>query len=296
MNLAFPSFRGPRPNRGFTLIEVLVVVAIIALLVAILLPSLQRAREQTRSVMCQAHLKEFGHAMSMYLMDFKDRLPGPVHPAMLKYVHNTSEAQKRFYLPTLLRRYFSSSAGSGAMADAIASCPSFPVADSAFPLSVWGVDNNPFHYTLNSWTNTKPEQYYFGFTHAGIADFTAWYNTYCNTSARCNLYGPKRWSRVNLPAKEYAIADAFMRPFWESAASGLPRGSWPREDESTGNSGGTSTIRRLPLSPYHLGTGWEQRGATWEYKGRTNILFFDWHVESVRSFPRFHFNRDPGQL
>ncbi|MBI4580927.1 MAG: type II secretion system protein [Planctomycetes bacterium] len=43
---------------GFTLIEVLVVVAIIALLVSILLPSLKAAREQARSAVCLSNLKQ----------------------------------------------------------------------------------------------------------------------------------------------------------------------------------------------------------------------------------------------
>ena len=51
---------------GFTLIELLVVVSIIALLVAILLPSLESAREQAKLVVCAANQKSLGLAMSLY--------------------------------------------------------------------------------------------------------------------------------------------------------------------------------------------------------------------------------------
>lgn len=63
-----------RRSTGFTLIEVLVVVAIIALLVAILLPSLARAREQTRATICQTNLKQLMTAQSIYVAEYK-KLP-----------------------------------------------------------------------------------------------------------------------------------------------------------------------------------------------------------------------------
>ncbi len=66
---------GRRP-RGFTLIEVLVVVAIIALLVSILLPSLRRVREQARELACGANLSQIGKGMIMYANTQKEFIPG----------------------------------------------------------------------------------------------------------------------------------------------------------------------------------------------------------------------------
>lgn len=59
---------------AFTLIELLVVIAIIALLISILLPSLQGAREQSRAVVCGAHLRAVGQGVLTYATDY-DSLP-----------------------------------------------------------------------------------------------------------------------------------------------------------------------------------------------------------------------------
>jgi prepilin-type N-terminal cleavage/methylation domain-containing protein len=58
-----------RIYRGFTLIELLVVIAVIALLLAILLPTLRKAKELTKRTVCQANLKQIALAWNMYLDD-----------------------------------------------------------------------------------------------------------------------------------------------------------------------------------------------------------------------------------
>jgi len=60
---------------GFTLIELLVVISIVALLMAILLPTLSRARKQARAVACQAKLRQWGLVFSMYVDDSDRQYP-----------------------------------------------------------------------------------------------------------------------------------------------------------------------------------------------------------------------------
>jgi type II secretion system protein G len=61
-------------QRGFTLIEMMIVVAIIAILVSILVPNFVRARAQAQTSACESNLKEIATAIELYQTD-NDRYP-----------------------------------------------------------------------------------------------------------------------------------------------------------------------------------------------------------------------------
>lgn len=70
-----PTALRPAICRAFTLVELLVVIGIIALLISVLLPALNKAREEANLVKCQANLRSIGQAMQIYVDVYKGLLP-----------------------------------------------------------------------------------------------------------------------------------------------------------------------------------------------------------------------------
>lgn len=67
-------WRRPRPC-GFSLVELLVVIAIIAILAALLLPTLRSAKTQAQAIQCLSQLKQFSCAWNLYADDHDGRIP-----------------------------------------------------------------------------------------------------------------------------------------------------------------------------------------------------------------------------
>jgi len=82
----------PNRTRGFTLVELLVVIGIIALLISILLPSLNKARETANRVKCAANLKAIGNSLLLYSNDARGAYP--------RVIYNLSLANSGTLVPT----------------------------------------------------------------------------------------------------------------------------------------------------------------------------------------------------
>ncbi|MFM7922743.1 MAG: DUF1559 domain-containing protein, partial [Planctomycetaceae bacterium] len=80
-----------RGRRGFTFLELLAVVAVIAVLVALLLPAIQAAREQSRLISCQNNLRQLGIALGQYQFLHRTLPPGAVAVTLPVHVENAPE-------------------------------------------------------------------------------------------------------------------------------------------------------------------------------------------------------------
>jgi prepilin-type N-terminal cleavage/methylation domain-containing protein/prepilin-type processing-associated H-X9-DG protein len=100
-----------RGSPGFTLVELLVVIGIIAVLIAILVPALSKAREQSRITACKSNLRGIGQGLFLYANTFRDKLPnanptgtwktyGPTNELLTYFARDTVNNTLIFYCPS----------------------------------------------------------------------------------------------------------------------------------------------------------------------------------------------------
>ena len=166
------------PKHHFTLIELLIVIAIIAILAAMLMPALQKARESARTVGCTNNFKQIGLANHNYMMAHDDWIV----PAQLAY-----QGDSWFQLLVPHGAILKSVNRAGTKGSTFA-CPSEPV---------------PF-----GWTKVNGTQVEFGYTHylvnaylTGRPYSTAEYNDNCWT----------KLSRLRTPGKTLLASESIQK-------------------------------------------------------------------------------------
>jgi len=145
-------------SHAFTLVELLVVVGIVAVLVAILLPALNKAREAAKSTACLSNLRQFGQISALYTVDSN----GYLFPC--RYEARSAIGAKQMILTEILEKYIPYRNAAGNFTDmskrdrTIYTCPSgIAIAGNASSLVVtYGFNKGPHtHWQYNS--SDKPK-------------------------------------------------------------------------------------------------------------------------------------------
>lgn len=233
-----------RRHAAFTLVELLVVVGIIAVLVAILLPALSRARQAANSIACQSNLRQIGLALLLYTDGNKGKYP---------YCQNSSGNQWFPALSAVL------TGQDGAPYAQVFKCPSVVL------------EGGDVHYTVHS--NLFPDA-----THLNDPNWRLRAGTVAEMQKRGTetvlVFDAAQMDNGNADAHGWAV-DGIWDFYDESPDNYVVPWIWPDgmdTDGSAGSMGYQCQVR------YRHGITGAARGNT---SRRANFLFGDGHVGNL---------------
>jgi prepilin-type N-terminal cleavage/methylation domain-containing protein len=252
-------------SKGFTLVELLVVIGIIAVLIGILLPALSKARKQAKVVACASNIRQLSLALIMYTNEAKGRFLPDWHDSGVPMWH------------TLLRPYYGKRwdpAVDKNIQDPVLLCPEANIYKDLFvsggPTSLWGQPFIPYFTTHST----------FGQIYSSYGLNTYIMDNIADQIANNKALDPKRWAvSVGTFAK---LGGARRVPIFFDCAQRDAAPSKPSE-------AGVFTPQNLAY--------WIPHPAQTDYKGKmgeicmprhgliVNVGFQDGSVQSVRLSP-----------
>ncbi len=308
-------------TRGFTLIEVLVVVAILVLLAAILAPAMGSAREAGRATVCLSNLNQIGQALQMYTQDNASFLPGPTGPMLFRTNTDLRRVDPRVRewaqrnLSYRLIPYAGIANQRANAFDAISVCPSsdrvplVPVNGGLLPpmnrrcyyiANTAGVEHEISNPLVRPWYATNPVNYF------GYLRYSDDPDRWPEFERKRRM--PKNILRIRDHSREWAIADVWHWTVSEARRSLHNVGTWsfPVAGVFAPSICNTVPDYDVPCQPFHntlrrfdpRGTD-RQPGSPRLLAGKTNAVYLDGHAEAVRDWkgsvnPCFQFDINCG--
>lgn len=238
-----------RTKSGFTLIELLASIGIIAVLSALLVPTVAKIRSSADSTKCSSNLRQLGIAINLYATDNDDRLPGPIGSGVGRTLINNQASQLIYQLQPYLELPAPTST---AIYPKILQCP-------ALRGSVLGTQKNWYDVTA-----------YVGYSNNDLPTAKQYLSdrTVVDSNSQSWPVGP--WGRSN---------SSPGTPGWKRAwlIDGI-------NESKTLPSGEKPTLASIPAIREIDATlkSWPWPVPTRSVHGsHHNVLFFDWHVERM---------------
>jgi len=185
--------RGVR--RGFTLVELLVVIGIIAVLISMLMPALNKARQSAYAVQCASNMRQLGQGFLMYAGEYKGVLPSPRDWTWIPVNSDYAGADSVFF-----NRFMSGN-------KQVYHCPMGPTDRNT--TDVISAYDHILSYVENAWMDYK-----------GFVSFGTWTKAQMGVRARVSYW--RRASSTALLAEGYRVNATWFDPIGSGPDRWLP--------------------------------------------------------------------------